>query len=238
MVRTASARDLSYLANGERDKDMDKAAREVADSAKRAWLHPERLLSALFTDEAPQVADPQRFMWDLFMLTSIAQDIDRPEWAFYDIFTPEELYALWESLNAYCYLTMGPSLRFGDPVVASARPLLRDFVETARRVIDGKEPLAASLRFGHDVYLTPLAALLQVEGASARVGSVDEVRSCWSIEKVSPMAGNVQFVFFRNAAGDVRVRVLYNERDARLPLDGGPYYEWEALKRYCERLYE
>ena len=42
----------------------------------------------------------------------------------------------------------------------------------------------------------------------------------------------------RNAAGDVRVRVLYNERDARLPLDGGPYYEWEALKRYCERLYE
>ena len=238
MVRTASARDLSYLANGERDKDMDKAAREVADSAKRAWLHPERLLSALFTDEAPQVADPQRFMWDLFMLTSIAQDIDRPEWAFYDIFTPGELYALWESLNAYCYLTMGPSLRFGDPVVASARPLLRDFVETARRVIDGKEPLAASLRFGHDVYLTPLAALLQVEGASARVGSVDEVRSCWSIEKVSPMAGNVQFVFFRNAAGDVRVRVLYNERDARLPLDGGPYYEWEALKRYCERLYE
>ena len=238
MVRTASARDLSYLANGERDKDMDKAAREVADSAKRAWLHPERLLSALFTDEAPQVADPQRFMWDLFMLTSIAQDIDRPEWAFYDIFTPGELYALWESLNAYCYLTMGPSLRFGDPVVASARPLLRDFVETARRVIDGKEPLAASLRFGHDVYLTPLAALLQVEGASARVASVDEVRSCWSIEKVSPMAGNVQFVFFRNAAGDVRVRVLYNERDARLPLDGGPYYEWEALKRYCERLYE
>lgn len=238
MVRTASARDLSYLANGERDKDMDKAAREVADSAKRAWLHPERLLSALFTDEAPQVADPQRFMWDLFMLTSIAQDIDRPEWAFYDIFTPGELYALWESLNAYCYLTMGPSLRFGDPVVASARPLLRDFVETARRVIDGKEPLAASLRFGHDVYLTPLAALLQVEGVSARVGSVDEVRSCWSIEKVSPMAGNVQFVFFRNAAGDVRVRVLYNERDARLPLDGGPYYEWEALKRYCERLYE
>ena len=107
MVRTASARDLSYLANGERDKDMDKAAREVADSAKRAWLHPERLLSALFTDEAPQVADPQRFMWDLFMLTSIAQDIDRPEWAFYDIFTPGELYALWESLNAYCYLTMG-----------------------------------------------------------------------------------------------------------------------------------
>ena len=42
----------------------------------------------------------------------------------------------------------------------------------------------------------------------------------------------------RNAAGDVRVRVLYNECDARLPLDGGPYYEWEALKRYCERLYE
>jgi len=52
------------------------------------------------------------------------------------------------------------------------------------------------------------------------------------------MGTNVQFIFFRNPeTGDVRVRVLHNERDANLPLAGGPYYPWKELKRYCEALY-
>lgn len=52
------------------------------------------------------------------------------------------------------------------------------------------------------------------------------------------MGTNVQFIFFRNPeTGDVRVRVLHNERDANLPLAGGPYYPWKELKKYCESLY-
>ena len=98
---------------------------------------------------------------------------------------------------------------------------------------------SASLRFGHDVYVIPLVALLGIDGASARVESVDDVASAWSVEKVSPMATNIQFVFFRNpATDDVRVRVLFCERDARLPIPGGPYYPWAELKKYCESLYE
>ena len=38
--------------------------------------------------------------------------------------------------------------------------------------------------------------------------------------------------------GDVRVRVLHNERDAELPVGGGPYYPWETLRDYCKSLYE
>ena len=53
------------------------------------------------------------------------------------------------------------------------------------------------------------------------------------------MATNVQFIFFRNPeTGDVRVRVLHNERDAGLPLGGGPYYRWETFRDYCKSLYE
>ena len=36
----------------------------------------------------------------------------------------------------------------------------------------------------------------------------------------------------------MRVRVLFCERDARLPIPGGPYYPWAELKKYCESLYE
>lgn len=236
-TRDASARDLGYMASVPDMRGLGAAAQAAADSVKRAWLHPERLVATLFSQPEAAPEDPRKFMYDLFLLTSIAQDVSRPDLAFYEVFTAGELDALWAALNAYCYFTMGPSLRFGDPIIASARPLLRNMVETARQVIDGERPLSASLRFGHDVYLIPLAALLQLSGASARVADADSIRTCWSIEKVSPMAGNIQFIFFRHERkGDVLVRVLCNERDARLPIDGGPYYTWEAFRTYCEGL--
>ncbi len=236
-TRESSARYMDYLASVPAMGELGPRSHAVADSVKRAWLHPERLVASLFTEAAPELADPQGFMYDLFMLTSIAQDVSRPDLAFYDAFTSEELNALWATLNAYCYYTMGPSSRFGDPIVASARPLLRNIVETAREVIDGERNLAASLRFGHDVYLIPLASLLQASVSAARISDADSIRSCWSIEKVSPMAANIQFIFFRHErTGNVRVRVLCNERDALLPIDGGPYYPWETFRSYCEGL--
>ena len=83
-----------------------------------------------------------------------------------------------------------------------------------------------------------LLALLRAEGAYARVESLDDVAAAWNAHTVTPMGTNVQFIFFRNPeTGDVRVRVLHNERDANLPLAGGPYYPWKELKRYCEALY-
>ena len=133
----------------------------------------------------------------------------------------------------------GPSNRFGDPIIADAKPLLRNIVETAERVVAGEENLSASLRFGHDVNVIPLVALLGVKEASGRVWTAEEAAGVWQIHRVSPMATNVQFIFFRNPeTGDVRVRVLHNERDAELPIGGGPYYPWETLRDYCKSLYE
>lgn len=236
-TRESSARYLGYLANGYDSDPGWKRGTQAADSLLLAHVQPDRFVASLVTDPA-LVGNPLQFMQRMFLLSGIAQDMDHLGVSFYDIFTDEELYALWESENVRRYMQMGPSKQFGDPIVASAKPLLRNIVETAQRVIDGDEELAASLRFGHDVYITPLLALMGVEGASARVEKIDDVASSWSVEKVSPMAANVQFVFFRNpATGDVKVRVLHNERDANLPLAGDPYYSWPELKAYLEKLY-
>lgn len=241
VTREASRRYMGYLSNGEGMDAQYAAAAAVADSMRRVRLKPERLMNALFSDPqfiAREVRNPQRTMERLFQLAGIMQDIDYLDVSLYDLFTDEELYALWECENARRYLTMGPSSRFGDPIVAAAKPLLRNITETAQEVVDGKRALSASLRFGHDVNITPLLALMGVEGASARVRSVDDVAGVWNVQRVSPMAANLQLIFFRNPlSGDVRVRVLHNERDARLPLAGGPYYPWETLKAYFEELY-
>ena len=237
-TRDASARDLCYLANGPSLKASRGAASAVADSLTRVRVNPDRFVKSLVTDPGC-IDEPLDLMEDLFMLAAITQDVSHlgieP---FYEIFTREELYALWECENVRRYLIMGPSARFGDPLVADARPLLRNIVETADRVVAGESDLSASLRFGHDTYVVPLLSLLRAEGAYARVESLDDVAAAWNAHTVTPMGTNVQFIFFRNPeTGDVRVRVLHNERDANLPLAGGPYYPWKELKRYCEALY-
>ena len=239
ITRDASSRDLGYMANYPAIRAAGKEPDRVADSICRALVRPERLMKMLIT--APEcIDDPQELMIRLHILAAITQDVNHLNIkAFYDIFTDEELYTLWECENIRRYLQMGPSARFGDPFVADSKPLLRNIIETGQKVIDGKLDLSASLRFGHDSYIMPLLALLNVEGTSARVENLRKLGAFWSVEKVSPMAANIQFIFFRNSdTGDVRVRVLHNELDAKLPLAGGPYYPWKELKKYCESLYE
>ncbi len=239
ITRDASVRDYDYMAYGPSMSASSGAALEVADSLFGVRMNPDRVMKSLFTDPG-NVGDPVKLLRQLYILTSVIQDADHlGVEPFYDIFTDGELYDLWACENIRRYLQMGPSARFGDPIVADAKSLLRNIVETAREVVEGQSDLSASLRFGHDVFVIPLVALLGVEGASARVESLDDVASSWSVEKVSPMAANIQFIFFRNAkTGDVRVRVLHNERDARLPVAGGPYYPWKAFAEYCAKLYE
>lgn len=233
MVREASERYLPYLASGYAAHDAE--AERAADSLLRVRLDPARFVAALLSDPGA-VDDPLLFMRQLYVVAGMAQDAAHLGLSCYDLFTDEELYALWESENALRYLQMGPSATYGAEIAASARPLLRNIVETAQRVIDGREQVAASLRFGHDAFLMPLLSLLRIEGASARVADPGEVARVWSVEKVSPMAANIQFVFFRNEEGKVKVRILHNEHDARLPLPGAPYYDWEEFRDYCGAL--
>ncbi|MEG2060572.1 MAG: histidine-type phosphatase [Alistipes sp.] len=239
-LRESSRRNLPFIANTPGLDARDKSYRDVADSLRKVRLHPERLMSTLFADPqfvSDSIANQRELMVRIYLLAGIMQDVSYLRISLYDLFTADELCALWECENVRQYLSMGPSLRFGDSIVTDAKPLLRNIIETADRVIDGRDTLSASLRFGHDVNIVPLLALLGVEGASARVMSVDAVKSVWCADRVTPMAANLQLIFFRNAAGDVLVRVLHNERDAKLSLTGGPYYPWKAFRAFAESKY-
>ena len=98
-TRDASARDLCYLANGPSLKASRGAASAVADSLTRVRVNPDRFVKSLVTDPGC-IDEPLDLMEDLFMLAAITQDVSHlgieP---FYEIFTREELYALWECEN-------------------------------------------------------------------------------------------------------------------------------------------
>ena len=48
------------------------------------------------------------------------------------------------------------------------------------------------------------------------------------------MASNLQFIFYRNKAGEVIVKLMHNEKECRLPIESdlAPYYRWEDLRKY------
>lgn len=240
-TRESSARYMPYMGNNKGlDAQRDRTVR-TADSVRATRLIPDRLMASIFSDPEfvkREVKKPRKLMEQLLLQAAIMQDVDYLGISLYDLFTEEEIYAAFEDENFRRYVMFGPSERFGDPIIADAKPLLRNIVETAEEVLGGERELAASLRFGHDVNVIPLLALLGVEGASARVSTPEEAAQAWQVYRVSPMAANVQFIFLRNPAGDVLVRVLHNERDANLPIPGAPYYRWETLRDYCKSLYE
>lgn len=239
MTREASSRYLCYLNGSGGGEAQHRAVRAVSDSLQKAWLSPDRFLHAVFSSDnflRSEVKEPCSVMYEFFMIASILQDVDYLGISLYKLFTPDELYDLWKCLNADCYLGMGPSVRFGDSRLKGIRPLLKNMVETAEEVIGNKRQVAATLRFGHDSNIIPLVALMGIQGVSERV-EVDRIAEVWNVSQVSPMAANIQLVFYRNKKDDIRVRVLLNEHDAQLPVGGAPFYEWQELKRYFESKY-
>ncbi len=90
------------------------------------------------------------------------------------LFSADELYNLWRGYNIRRYLNYGPSKEWGDPIVADAKPLLADIIEKADMAAAGGLGYAATLRFGHDINVIPLAALLELEGTTFRSDDYDE----------------------------------------------------------------
>ena len=94
------------------------------------------------------------------------------------------------------------------------------------------------------MYLAKLFKSSAIWRQSSRVGlriygeeikDPEKIASQWWDYKITPMATNLQFVFYRNKANDVLVKVLLNEDEATLPIksDVAPYYHWNDFKEYC-----
>lgn len=200
---------------------------------------PERLMSVLFNDPAyvESNVDQIELINNLYQLASISPNMP-VDVRLQDIFTPEELYNLWQRGNASYYVTKGPSPIGGKIMHEAATPLLKDFIEKADAAIaDGN--IAADLRFSHDSYLTPLATAMQLAPSRGIAESYDDFASVWCDFIVSPMAANIQWIFYKNRAGDVIVKFLLQEAEVDIPVETDiyPYYHWEDVKAFYSNQY-
>ena len=224
-----------YVQQRARLRTEDRAAWEADVQRLRDEIDAIAFLSRLFTDEewVRLQGEPHSLMEDFYSL-AVSMPCTGLPGDFYDLFTPEELYGLWQVDNLRYYGYFGPSKYFGGTSWAIAAPALEEIIAEADEDLR-TGTTAACLRFGHDVGLMCLYSLLALDGWGTQVDGLHEAADAWRCYRI-PMAANLQWIFYRNAAGDTLVRLLVNEQEASLPVEPaaeGGFYRWEDLRAYC-----
>lgn len=235
----SSFRNMIFLCHSEPESwafndNKREPWREEANKFKAENTRPARLVESLFNDSVyvRRNINPHGLMWDLFWLAADAQNMECDA-SFYDLFTPEELFGLWQSNNFEFYATNASYPRSQGVNVDNAKNLLRNIVETADEYIAGGLT-GATLRFGHDGNITPLSALMQFDGFHGYENDPAEVYKVWSNFKISPMAANMQMIFYKDSSNKVIVKMMMNENEAAIPVatDKFPFYDWDDVRAF------
>lgn len=233
----SSNRYMPYICHSTPESDAFKRDwKEAYRKFKEKNTHPDRVVGSIFKD--PSFVDlyvnPGDFMWGIYWLASDAQNTEG-RISFYDLLTSDELFDLWQVFNADFYGGHADFVPAEGKHLQNAANLLNNIIDTADAAIASDTPSAA-LRFGHDGNVVPLTALMHLEGCDARIEKADDFYKGWCDWKVTPMAANIQLIFFRNPkqSEKILVKILHNERETRIPVktDIWPYYDWQDVRAY------
>lgn len=231
---------MNYITPEGKDFKENGAWVKEFDNFKNTHTHPDRLMKLLFKDQAfvNQEVKPVDLMQGLYSIAVDMQDVETNV-SFYDLFSADELYSLWEIGNLKSYIQRANYAGGNGVIPDSEKRLLANILNSADEVIrtGGK---AADLRFGHDGNISPLLALMQVNDFAISVSDFKQVHQIWRDYKVVPMATNLQIVFFRYEKNpdDILVKFLHNESEARIPVQTKlfPFYKWADVERFYRNL--
>ena len=243
-IHNDASEALQYYMNAPRT-GLIRAMREKSRDTKRqfgALIKPDRLMRVLFNDQQ-WVNDSVKatdLMSQLFEITTNMQSHD-VNIDLYPLFTMDELYDQWRTRNIRWYIDYGPAPQTGGVMPFSQKNLLRNIIETADTVTQTQ----ATLRFGHEVCVMPLACLLELDQCGVAVNDLNELDKYWRNYKIYPMGCNIQLIFYRPEktgssrlspanSKDILVKALLNERECTLPIPTTqyPYYNWSELRQY------
>ncbi len=201
-------------------------------------IQPERFIKNLFSNEeyVYKNVNPEQVMEAFYWIASDMQNLET-DISFYDLFTKEELFNIYQTVNYQTYVNDGPSPLSKGLVKNNAVPLVKNMLQEAEDYINNNKK-GASLRFGHDGNIIPLLALLNIEGMNGEETNPKEVYKVWNTFKAAPMAANLQIIFYKNKKNDVLVKFLHNENEVKIPVktDRFPYYQWKDVKNYWETI--
>lgn len=198
-----------------------------------------RLMSVLLTDPA-KVAPTfsgRELMEALYNVAEDLQNVPELGISLIDIFTKDELFDMWQGYNASWLIDTGivpgsaPYYHILDEVVDS-------MVVITDKIIHEDTPTMV-LRFSHDSSVLPLAYILGLKETSGATADLRNLYKQTSIDKIIPMAANIQMVFYRKQGNsDILVKFLLNENETTLPAlksKIAPYYLWSDVRHYLKK---
>ena len=247
ITMAASEHDMPFVVSDSKVKpevtpEAEALHRKISEYRDGTYKS-DRLMKVLFKDvkKAEAFVDGPDLMKSLYNVAQDFQSLPELGLSMTDIFTKEELFHIWTGSNAGWLRSSG--ILPGSTPMYLQKKAVRDTMESiADRVIREGKP-SATLRFSHDSSVLPLAYLIGLKetqglpAASMNAGRNDpaNVYKYVSIDKIIPMAGNIQLVFYRKeGSDDILVKFLLNENETSIPVktDCAPYYHWADVKRY------
>ena len=228
-------------------------------------VNPTRMMRALFNDSnyIKKNVDGGDLLSKIYEIGNSLQGSPEIEFNFDDLWTNEEFTARWHAQNAWWYSVLGNNPFAKKQGLENARPLLKNVLDEADKVIATDTTKAdktaakpakkttATLRFGHDTVIFPFAVLLQLENGSMNTGietaDMENLHKVWRDYEISPMAANVQFVFYKSAkkGSPILVKVMLNEIEQKLPVTcdsatikncpATPYYRWDDVREFYRK---
>ena len=231
----ASYHDMYYMGWGYGEdtlaNDLRKSVDHISDEMYNMHLHPQRFIAQLVNDPDWAAANLSLQGHQFFDMINL-----------YHYFNSNEIFELWRLKNIYWYIHWANAPQNGNRMPFIERALLRDMIQKADDAIATGEH-GASLRFGHETCVLPLACLMELDSVNYSCNDLETLHEHWQDYNTIPKACNIQMVFYRptgttgNPASDILVKVLLNEHEALLPVKPvqGPYYRWTDLRQYYDR---
>ena len=214
--------DMEWLVDNTPEvKALEKRTR------RQPKVDPDRFIRSLFKEPVLGFADEVKLLSELFTIATDMQDIPLPIDLF-DIFTPEEMYAVYQANNERMTICNG-NLPQSEGIPARAAISLWKNIVYDADVMISRNRHGASLRFGHDTNLYRLLSLLQV--SSVHSTSYD------FMDEIVPMAANLQMVFFKRKGeaptdSTTLVLFLHNEQPVKLTPQELTPTPWSTIKAY------
>ncbi len=228
-------------------------------------VNPTRMMRSIFNDSnyIQKNVDAGDLFSKIYEIGNSLQGSPEIEFSFDDLWTEEDLTARWHAQNAWWYSVLGNNPFAQKQGLDNARPLLKNVLDEADKVIATDTTKAdktakpakkttATLRFGHDTVIFPFAVLLQLENGTQNTGietaDMENLHKVWRDYEISPMAANVQFIFYKSAkkGSPILVKVMLNEIEQKLPVvcdsatvkncPAAPYYRWEDVKEFYGKI--
>jgi len=195
----------------------------------------ERFTAQLISDPSKAGINVGGLMGQLY---NVAADLQNMEVNvnLFDLFTAEELYENWRNENSWFFCCDANSPLNKGTAMESCYPLLQHFIDEADKAIAGKGDVA-TLRFGHDGNIIPLASIMHLKGCDSTEPDLHVIDKEWRDYFVSPMGANIQLVFYKKKrSDDILVKILHNERETTIPVstDVSPFYHWRDVKTFFE----